>query len=64
VKDASAGAILEFIIIIISVIIVLGVAIYVYKIAQHEADKIMIERKSSAMARKSKSRTSHGGLSP
>lgn len=56
VEEASAGAIVEFIVIIVSIFIVIGVAYYVYKVAQAEADKIMEFRKSSALARKTKSR--------
>jgi uncharacterized membrane protein YdjX (TVP38/TMEM64 family) len=64
VKDTSAGAIIEFIVIIISVVIVLGVAVYVYKIAQFEADRIMEQRKSSALARKTRSRTGRASDQP
>jgi phosphate/sulfate permease len=58
VDEASTGAIIEFIVIIVSIFIVVGVAYYVYKVAQAEADKIMEFRKSSALARKTKSRIS------
>jgi uncharacterized membrane protein YdjX (TVP38/TMEM64 family) len=56
VQDTSASGILEFIVIIISVLIVLGVAIYVYKIAQAEADKIIEQRRSTVTAYKTRSR--------
>ncbi|CAI2373059.1 unnamed protein product [Moneuplotes crassus] len=56
IEEASTGAVIELIVIIISVIIVLGVAYYVYKIAQSEADKIMEQRRSSLVARRTLSK--------
>jgi len=40
----------------ISIIIVIGVAYYIYKIAQAEADKIMAERRTSVFSKRSKSK--------
>lgn len=48
--------ILEIIVIVISVIIVIIVTIFVYRTAQEEADKIMEMRRSSAIARKTRTR--------
>lgn len=48
--------ILEIIVILISIIIVVIVTIFVYRTAQEEADKIMEMRRSSAIARKTRSR--------
>lgn len=56
IEEASTGAIIELIVIIISIIIVFGVAYYVYKIAQGEADRIMEQRRSSMVARRTLSR--------
>ena len=47
IDEASTGAVIEFIVILIGILIVIGVAYYVYTIAQAEADKIMEERRSS-----------------
>ena len=60
----QTSEVLEFVVIIISLIIMVFVSWYIYKKAQGEADKIMEFRKSSAIARKSKSRVGNSQGKP
>ena len=52
----STSEIVEIVVVVISVIIVIVVTIFVYRTAQEEADKIVEMRRSSAIARKTRSR--------
>lgn len=52
----STNEIIEMIVIIISLIIVVFVSYYIWKKAEEETEKIMQQRRTSAIARKTRSR--------
>lgn len=57
----ETNEVIELIVIIFSLIIVVIVSYYIYTKAQLEADRIMTQRRSSAIARKTRSRAGTAG---